>query len=145
MAYLFDTDAISEVLRRVPSPRYLLWLTEVGRADQFASTVSIAELFRGAFRSEARDRHVRNIEMRVLPSLTLLPFNVEAARVFGSVSAELERAGRKLADADLQIAATAIVHDLDLVTGNVKHFARVPGLRLERILADARSDESSNS
>jgi tRNA(fMet)-specific endonuclease VapC len=44
-----------------------------------------------------------------------------------------------LADPDLQIAATAIQHDLDLVTGNVKHFERVPGLRLELVLARGRS------
>jgi predicted nucleic acid-binding protein len=44
-----------------------------------------------------------------------------------------------LADADLQIAATALRHDLELVTGNVKHFKRVPGLRISLALADAGS------
>jgi predicted nucleic acid-binding protein len=44
-----------------------------------------------------------------------------------------------LADADLQIAATALLPDLELVTGNVKHFRRVPGLRLSLALADARA------
>jgi tRNA(fMet)-specific endonuclease VapC len=44
-----------------------------------------------------------------------------------------------LADADLQIAATALIHDLELVTGNVKHFKRVPGLRLSPVLAEART------
>lgn len=50
----------------------------------------------------------------------------------------LARPGERLADADLQIAATAIYHDLELVTGNVRHFARVPGLRLHPALAAAR-------
>jgi len=58
--------------------------------------------------------------------------------VYGQVRAQLESAGRPLADADLQIAATALVHDLELVTGNVKHFARVPGLRVSLVLAEAR-------
>jgi tRNA(fMet)-specific endonuclease VapC len=44
-----------------------------------------------------------------------------------------------LADADLQIAATALVHDLELATGNVKHFKRVSGLRVSRVLAEARA------
>jgi predicted nucleic acid-binding protein len=50
----------------------------------------------------------------------------------------LEAAGRPLADADLQIAATALLHDLELVTGNVKHFSRVRGLRISSALAEAR-------
>jgi len=54
------------------------------------------------------------------------------------LAANLEAEGRPLADADLQIAATALRHDLVLVTGNVGHFERVPGLELERALADAR-------
>jgi tRNA(fMet)-specific endonuclease VapC len=50
----------------------------------------------------------------------------------------LRRGGRPLADADLQIAATALHHGLELVTGNVRHFERVRGLSLNRILADSR-------
>ncbi len=138
MAYLFDTDAISEVLRRAPAPAYIEWLRTVEREYQFASAVSIAELYRGAFRSEGRDRHLTNIEERVFPSVTVLPFDVEAAKVFGRISARLESLGKSLADADLQIAATALAHELKLVTGNVKHFERVPGLKIERVLAASR-------
>jgi predicted nucleic acid-binding protein len=46
--------------------------------------------------------------------------------------------GPPLADADLQIAATALLHDLELVTGNVKHFKRVPGLKISPALAESR-------
>jgi predicted nucleic acid-binding protein len=44
----------------------------------------------------------------------------------------------RVADADLQIAATALYHDLELVTGNVRHFERIPELRISHALADAR-------
>ena len=44
-----------------------------------------------------------------------------------------------LADVDLQIAATAVYHDLELVTGNLQHFRRITGLRLCTILDEARS------
>jgi tRNA(fMet)-specific endonuclease VapC len=50
---------------------------------------------------------------------------------FGHLKAELEAAGTPLADADLLIAATALEHGMALVTGNTKHFARIPGLQLE--------------
>ena len=141
MAYLFDTDAISELLRPRPLQPYLDWLKTIPREDQFTSAVTVGELFKGAYRSSARERHLKNIEDRVLPAVTALPFDVSVARVFGKVRAHLEQTGNILPDADLQIAATALYHDLDLVTGNVHHFERVPDLRINRILAASRAND----
>lgn len=138
MRYLFDTDAISELLRPRPLPAYVEWLREVPREDQFTSAVTVGELYKGAFRSAAKERHLANIEQRVLPAVTVLPYDVAVARVFGEIRADLETAGRILPDADLQIAATAIYHGLELVTGNFRHFDRVPGLQLQQILTKAR-------
>ncbi len=139
MAYLFDTDAISELLKPRPASRYVRWLATIPRDEQFTSAVVVGELYKGAFRSFAVARHLDNIEKRVLPAVTVLSYDVAAARVYGQVRARLESAGRPLADADLQIAATALHHDLELVTGNVKHFKRVPGLRISPVLAEART------
>lgn len=138
MAYLFDTDAVSEVLRPRPLARYVEWLARVPREEQFVSAVTVGELYKGAYRSPARERHLANIEGRVLPTVTVLPYDVATARVFGEIRAALETAGTIVADADLQIAATAIYHGLELVTGNLRHFERVPGLRHCRVLAEAR-------
>jgi len=139
MAYLFDTDAISEVLKPRPAAGYVRWLAAVPREEQFTSAVVLGELYKGAFRSSAVARHLENIDKRVLPAVTVLAYDAAAARVYGQIRAHLESAGRPLADADLQIAATALLHDLDLVTGNVKHFRRVPQLRISGALAEARS------
>lgn len=138
MAFLFDTDALSEIVRRRPAPKFLQWLETVDRADQFTSAVTIGEIFEGAFKSEAPERHLHNLETRLLPSVTVLPFDFTTARIFGEIQARLERQGRGLEDLDLQIAATAIQHGLTLVTGNIRHFARVPGLSLSRVLVEAR-------
>jgi predicted nucleic acid-binding protein len=138
VAYLFDTDAISEVLRPRPLSDYERWLRTIPRAEQFTSAVVVGELFKGAFRSPSAAQHVRNIEARVLPALTVIPYDLEVARVYGAIQARLEGEGRALADADLQIAATAIHHDLELVTGNLRHSRRVPGLRICTALAAAR-------
>src|SRR6266481_5681789 len=135
MPYLFDTDAISEAFKRRPAAEYLHWLESIPRAEQFASAVTIGELYRGAFRSPHRERHLRNIDERVLAAVTALPYDQQVARVYGEVAAALEGQGRRLADADMQIAATAVHHDLELVTGNVRHFDRVPRLKINRILA----------
>jgi predicted nucleic acid-binding protein len=138
VAYLFDTDAISELLRKRPLPTYVAWLKSVPRDEQFSSAVVIGELYNGAFRAEHRERHLRNIEKRVLASVTVLPYDVATARVFGRVRAQLETQGRLLPDADLQIAATAIHHGLELVTGNVRHFRRIEGLKVDLHLHEAR-------
>jgi predicted nucleic acid-binding protein len=139
MAYLFDTDAISELLRPRPLQPYVEWLKTIPRDAQFTSAITVGELFKGAYRSAAKERHLINIEERVLPAVTILPFDLATARVFGMIRAELEKAGNILPDADLQIAATAIYHDLELVTGNLRHFQRIPNLRLKHILADPRA------
>jgi predicted nucleic acid-binding protein len=138
VAYLFDTDAISEALRPRPLRGYMAWLETIPRSEQFTSAVVMGELYRGAYRSARAEHHIRNIEERVLPSVTVLGYGTGAAMVYGRIAAELESAGLRLADADLQIAATTLRHDLELVTGNLQHFRRVPRLRICSVLAEQR-------
>ena len=138
MAFLFDTDAISELLRPHPATAYIKWLMTVDREEQFTSAVVIGKLYKGAYRSQARERHLSNIEQRILPSVTVLPYDTGTAKVFGKIRAHLEETGAILPDADLQIAATALDHGLELVTGNLRHFTRVAGLSLNTILVDSR-------
>jgi predicted nucleic acid-binding protein len=130
VAFLFDTDAISETLRPRPDPRFLAWLGTVARDDQFASAVTVGELYLGAYRAAAGGRHVAMIEDRVLPALTVLPFDGRFAQVYGRLAADLADQGQPLADADLQIAATSVHHELELVTGNLRHFGRIADLRI---------------
>ena len=89
MAYLFDTDAISEVLKPKPLAEYVRWLQTIPRAEQFTSAVVVGKLFKGAFRSPSAARHIRNIESRVLPALTVIPYDLEVARVYGAIQAHL--------------------------------------------------------
>ena len=138
MAFLFDTDAISELLRPHPAMAYINWLMNVSREEQFTSAVVIGELYKGAYRSRARERHLTNIEQRILPAVTVLPYDIGTAKVFGKIRAHLEEIGTILPDADLQIAATALSHGLQLVTGNLRHFGRIGGLKLNTILRDSR-------
>lgn len=142
MAYLFDTDALSEVMRKKPLQSYLTWLRRIPREEQFTSAVSIGELYQGAFRSPNRDQLLRRVDDVLLPEITVLPYDVGVARIFGEIRADLERTGTSPGAADLQIAATALRHDLALVTGNVRHHERVPGLKIERILAQSRGGRS---
>ena len=139
MPFLFDTDAISDLLRPRPSPAFVEWLGSLGRDQQMTSAIVVGELYKGAFRSPNRERHLAGIEEQILPRLTVLPFDTRVARTFGEIRADLEARGLLLPDADLQIAATATFHGLTLVTGNLRHFERIPGLSLSRVFAEARS------
>jgi predicted nucleic acid-binding protein len=136
---IFDTDAVSEVLKPKPAEDYVRWLRSIPADTQFVTSITIGELYWGAQRSAARDRHLRNIRERVVPALTVLPFDLAAAERFGEIKALLESRGLRLADADLQIAAIALVQDHELVTGNLAHFGRIPGLRLNTALAATRA------
>ena len=138
MSYLFDTDAISELWRPRPIEAYLRWVEEIPLESQYTSAVTLGELYKGAYRSSNAARYLTYIEERLLPNVTVLPYDVAVAKVFGRVRAVLETQGCVLEDSDLQIAATAIHHGLELVTGNVAHFKPAPGLTLNQILATSR-------
>ena len=66
MAFLFDTDAISEVYKPRPNPSYLAWLSNIPRRDQFTSAVVIGELYAGAFLVRSPTRLLANIRDRLL-------------------------------------------------------------------------------
>ena len=138
MAYLFDTDTISELLRPRPQIMYLNWINRIPREAQFTSAVVVGELYKGAYRSQNKDKHLNNISNRILPSLTVLPYDVAIAREVGRIRANLESKGQILPDADIQIAATAIYHQLELVTGNTRHFERIQDLKINPILTQSR-------
>lgn len=69
MPYLFDTDAISELLRPKPAPLFVKWTRTVRREDQYVSAITVGELYQGAYRSQACDRHLETIERFSLPGL----------------------------------------------------------------------------
>jgi predicted nucleic acid-binding protein len=68
--------------------------------------------------------------------VSVIDFDVPCAERFGKTRADLRRCGLEVKTVDLIIAATALVHNLTLVTHNTKDFQNVPGLRLEDWLED---------
>ena len=133
--YLLDTDVLSNLLKRSPSIDLIVKLAAVPAERQFTSSITLGELIYGARRrgSLAHD-YLRRIETRLLPDLPVLPFDSAAAWRYGAVRTELERRGLPLGDADLRIAAIALARNLTVVTGNVRHFQRIPGLPVENWL-----------
>lgn len=88
----------------------------------------------GAYRSPNRDRLLHKIEVELVPNISIIAFDVKAAKEYGKARAELERRSTPIAEADLRIAAVALANDLILVTGNTAHFLKIPRLRVENWL-----------
>ena len=132
MPYLLDTDTVSATLLPRPNLVVVRRLAAVPPDEQFTSAITVGELTYGAVR-----RVRTGLQERIqafLDGVPVLSFDSAAARRYGELKAQLEQAGTPLAEPDLRIAAIALENDLVLVTGNERHFARVPGLRLENWL-----------
>ena len=99
-------------------------------AEVAISAISVGEIVFGARRVRGGERYVAYLRDAVLPNLPVLAVDVAVATRYGELRASLEAGGRPLPDLDLLIAATALEHDLALVTGNRRHFERISELEL---------------
>jgi len=98
------------------------------------TAISVGELVHGVHKSARVQENLARWSV-LLAALTVLPYDERAARCFGRIKAELERAGSRLSDLDLQIASIALECSAPLVTHNQRHFRRIPELVLEDWLA----------
>jgi tRNA(fMet)-specific endonuclease VapC len=133
--YCLDTDVLSAVLRRAPPLHLIRRLARTPPTEQCTTAIALGELLYGIAKrgDPALGERVRDLIASAGP---ILPFDEAAAHRYGSVRAALERDGRRLDEPDLRIAAIVLSRDGTLVTGNVRHFARVPDLRVENWLTD---------
>ena len=134
IVFIFDTDIYTNVIKKIPSEALLHRLKKVPRRDQFTTTITIGEVYYGLMKVSNRTRLLRLFEDVLLPRATILPFNFPAAKRYGEIRSFLEKQGTPLAHADLQIAAIALSMKMTLITGNLKHFQRVPELSVENWL-----------
>ncbi len=132
--YCFDTDILSATMRREPSLPLIRRLAQIPPTEQFTTAIAMGELLYGAARRDSR-RLGKQVRDLIRGALTILPFDEAAAEVYGSLRAQLESEGRRLDEPDARIASIALARDLTLVTGNVRHFSRVPDLSVENWLA----------
>jgi tRNA(fMet)-specific endonuclease VapC len=109
------------------------------RGPIYTTAINWGELWRGLRRlpPEEREPLSRRYEWDLLPLVGVLDYTRSCAEIYAEVRVELESRGQRLDEADLMIAAVALRHDMVLVTGNTRHFRRVPGLRLENWLEEA--------
>lgn len=132
--YCFDTDVLSAVLKRDPPLQLIRRLAQVPSTDQYTTAITLGELLYGAAK-RGSPQLVDRIRDLIPRAAAVLPFDASAAEIYGPLRAELESEGRRLDEPDLRIASITLSRDLTLISGNVRHFSRVPGLRLENWLA----------
>lgn len=132
--YCFDTDVLSALMRPQPPLHLVRRVAAVPAAEQCTTAVNLGELIYGAAK-RGSEQLARRVEEVIVGAALVLPFDEPAARAYGTLRARLEAEGCRLAEPDLRIASIALSRDLTLVTGNLRHFARVPGLRVEDWLA----------
>jgi predicted nucleic acid-binding protein len=134
LGLLLDTSILIASERRGGSVEDILRQARAahGEIDIAISVVSVAELTHGIYRARTeadRDRR-RLFAEGAFNDLIVHPVTLDIARLAGKIEGEQAAQGNVIAFADLLIGATALQLGFDVATLNVKHFERIPGLRL---------------
>jgi predicted nucleic acid-binding protein len=125
--YLLDTDRVVDWLRARPAARQLVQsLSGEGVA---ISLMTYGEIYAGIFRGQGTTAK-ENAFLEFLREVRVLPLDQPIMRRFGQIQANLLDTGRGIGVSDVLIAATALHHDLTLITRNLAHFRRIPGLKI---------------
>ena len=127
MQYLVDTDWIIDHLHQVD--HVVRRLEQLATDGLGVSIVSLAELYEGVLGATDPEHSGRALE-HFLRDVQLVSLDEETCRVFARERRRLRGAGTLISDFDLLIGATAIRHDLTLLTNNRRHFERLESLRL---------------
>ena len=133
--YLIDTDILSNLTKRSPPMKLIAKFASVPLTQQYTSSITVGEMVFGAYLATSRTKELLDqIKNQLLVNLAILPFDTEAAYRYGELRAQLQHLGTPIGDADTRIASIALSRNLIMVTGNVRHFQRIPELTVENWL-----------
>jgi len=132
-AWMLDTHTLSDLIR---NPRgALVQRLSSTEPDSVCTSIVVACELRFGARRKGSDTLTQRVE-QLLESLTVLPLDEPADQHYADIRATLERAGTPIGNHDLFVAAHARSRGMTLVTGNLREFERVPGLRVENWLSE---------
>lgn len=129
--YLLDTNALSEPLKRSPSPKFMSRLEAVRKERLFTSAITVMELRYGCARHAQGVKLWQRLEREILDRLEVIPVDFPIAERAGDLLAAVHHRGRPRSTEDLLIAATGLTHGLIVVTHNTRDFRDIPSLRVE--------------
>ncbi len=134
MGLILDSSVVIAAERRGHSVKQILEQIEAthGEIDVALSVVTIAELMHGAYRANTEAHKQRRLTFieRLCSDVPVHPFTIDHARMVGRIEGEQAAQGFILSFEDLVIGVTALQLGFEVVTLNVKHFERIPGLKL---------------
>lgn len=127
--FLLDTSAISEVLKPAPDAGFMRWLEVQPESTLSLSALTIGEVYRGLLLAPTQERRVQLeswFDEQVLGAFTgrILPVDADVALAWAGLASQSQVAGQPVPLIDSLIAATALAHDLTVVTRNVRDFER---------------------
>jgi predicted nucleic acid-binding protein len=130
---ILDTNVTSELMRAQPDPAVIAWLADQSPTDLFSTAVTVAEISYGLERLP-RGRRRKSLEqayqsVSVGMADDILPFDVDAALLYGSLMARMEQAGTPIDPMDAEIACIAASRGATVATRNECDFADC-GVRL---------------
>jgi tRNA(fMet)-specific endonuclease VapC len=128
MKIMLDTNICIYIIKR-QSAAVLRHFLEYQVGDIGISSITLSELRYGVAKSARRERNAKALEEFVSP-LEVVSFDEEAARIYGSIRATLEKAGKSIGAMDMLIAAHAVSLGIPLVTNNTREFLRIPTLNV---------------
>ena len=103
-------------------------IQRIGRKNCCISEITIAELLYGAAYSQS-EKHRRDVAV-VLENLTLVPI-YDSLPTYASTKAHLRRNGQLIEEFDMLIGSSVVHHGYVMVTENIDHFERIPGIEIE--------------
>lgn len=130
MAYLIDSDWVIDHLANVPEANELL--DELAEDRIAISIITYMETYQGLLRSPIVRKEVEPLFNTFAESLPVIPLSLAVARRCAGLQETLRAQTRRVNSRalDLIIAATALEHDLTLVTRNHEDYKDIPGLKL---------------
>ena len=135
MSYLVDTDWLIDVL--VGIPEAVATLEDLTPDGLGISIVSVGEIYEGAYRTDDPAERLARYRALLAP-FPVFPLTDPIMERFARTRALLRRRGELIPDRDLLIAATALEHDLTLLTRNRRHFERISDLKLHQTSSQRR-------
>jgi tRNA(fMet)-specific endonuclease VapC len=128
MGYLIDTNIIIYSLKNDKSVNDKF--EEYINIPKAISAITYGELFYGAKKSKMQEKNMAVVH-RISELFPIIDVTKSIIETFGDLKAFLEKKGERIDDFDLLIGSTALTMNYTLVTNNVAHFKRIPGLKIE--------------
>lgn len=126
--YLIDTDYVINLLKG--RKEAITFFQSIGFTEElYISIITVAEVLEGIYNYKD-SKSLKVFQDLLDEEFTILNIDLEVVKNYALLHGVLRKRGNLLDKFDLLIASTCLAYDQTLVTGNVKHFSRIPNLNI---------------